>query len=333
MDITEILSLCVSKNVSDLHLSASKPVMARIDGGLVKLGIKIFDSQDLLDLVKPLLSKADLYQLNDQLDLDIGIDVNSIGRLRLHLFYQITGLSAVIRFIPEKIPSLSDINMPACIYPLLMKKQGLILITGATGSGKSTTLASIIQWLNTNCCGHVITLEDPIEFIYTSNQCLINQRQVGMHIASFSKGLKSALREDPDYIVIGELRDIESIRFALTAAETGHLVFASLHTNNATKTIDRLVYSFGEKEQSMVRMMLSESLTGVISQQLIKRKANGRIALFEILIVNQAVSHLIREHKTPQIYSAIQTGRKAGMQTFEQATNDLYLQGLIDINF
>ncbi|MCF6775342.1 type IV pilus twitching motility protein PilT [Thiotrichales bacterium 19X7-9] len=330
MDITEILKLCVSKNASDLHIAAKKPVMVRIDGLLLPLEeIMPFDSQAIFKLITPLLSDKAITTLKMQLEYDDSITLENIGRFRLHLYYQLEGLSCAFRIIPKKIPTLDELQAPKVICQLLEKTSGLILVTGATGSGKSTTLAAMINWLNQNHQGHIITIEDPIEFIHKPNNCLINQRQVKVHTENFSCALKASLRQDPDYILIGELRDLESIRLALTAAETGHLVLATMHTHSAAKAIDRLIHVFDSSEQAMIRMMLSESLEAVIAQKLVKQVTSGLVAAFEVLVATHAIKNLIRENKIPQMYSTMQMGKKDGMQTMQQSLDALYKAGSI----
>ncbi|MCF6765796.1 PilT/PilU family type 4a pilus ATPase [Thiotrichales bacterium 19S3-7] len=319
IDIIGILKLSVSKNASDVHIASKKPVMIRVSGQLMVLLNESFDSDRIFKMLSSLLNEDSLAEFQQKLEYDCAISIENLARFRLHLYYQYDGISAAFRIISEEIPTLEKIKAPEVIKQLLAKTKGLILITGATGSGKSTTLAAMIHWLNQNKKGHIVTIEDPIEFVHQSQHCLISQRQLTLHTESVHSALRAALREDPDYILIGELRDLESIRLALTAAETGHLVLASMHTHSATKTIDRLIHVFDPYEQAMIRMMLSESLEAVITQQLVKQQDLTQLAAFEVLIATPAIRNLIRENKTPQMHSVIQMGRKEGMQTMQQS--------------
>jgi twitching motility protein PilT len=278
-----------------------------------------------------IMSSAQQLQFSQSHECDFSLDVTDVSRFRVNVFQQARGVSAVFRVIPYVIPSLQTLHAPALFAELMYRPRGLVLVTGPTGSGKSTTLAAMLHALNLNQPKHIVTIEDPIEFVHTPQQCLIQQREVGTHTHSFANALRAALREDPDVIMVGELRDLETIRLAITAAETGHLVLGTLHTSSAAKTMDRIVDVFPAEEKDMARSMLSESLNAVISQVLCKRKDGaGRVAAYEVMVGTPAVRNLIRESKVAQLYSAIQTGRAAGMQTLDQSLAALIQQGLID---
>ncbi|MEO0227852.1 MAG: type IV pilus twitching motility protein PilT [candidate division WOR-3 bacterium] len=327
-EIKKLLKYTINSNASDLHLSAGSPIMMRVYGSMKKLNESEVSAEVIRELIFDIIDEEQKTSLEKEKEIDFSLHIPEIGRFRVNIFHQRQGLGAVFRVIPEKIPNMKDIGLPGVIQELIDLDYGLILVTGPTGSGKSTTLASMIDYINTNKDGHIITIEDPIEFIHTSKNCIVNQREVGSNTHSFSQALRSALREDPDYILVGEMRDLETISLALTAAETGHLVFATLHTSSAAKTVTRIIDVFPTDQQDRIRVQLSESLQGVIAQRLYPRKdAPGRVAAFEILIATQAVRNLIREQKVYQIESVIQTGKQFGMQDMEQSKRKLVSEG------
>jgi twitching motility protein PilT len=330
MDIAELLAFSVKNKASDLHLSAGLPPMIRVDGDVRRINIPALDHKQVHSLVYDIMSDKQRRDYEEFLECDFSFEIAGLARFRVNAFNQQRGAGAVFRTIPSEVLSLEDLAAPKIFKELIEQPQGLILVTGPTGSGKSTTLAAMVDHVNKTEYGHILTVEDPIEFVHNSNKCLINQREVHRDTHGFNEALRSALREDPDYILVGELRDLETIRLALTAAETGHLVFGTLHTSSAAKTIDRVVDVFPAAEKDMVRAMLSEGLRAVISQTLLKKRGGGRIAAHEIMIGTPAIRNLIRENKIAQMYSSIQTGQKEGMQTLEQNLKDLVKRGLID---
>ena len=329
MDIAELLAFSVKNKASDLPLSAGVPPMSRVDGDVRRINIPSLDHKSVHGLVYDIMSDKQRRDYEEYLEVDFSFEIPGLARFRVNAFNQNRGAAAVFRTIPSEILSLEDLAAPKVFKELIDQPQGLILVTGPTGSGKSTTLAAMLDHINKNEYAHILSVEDPIEFVHTSNKCLINQREVGPHTLSFSNALRSALREDPDYILVGELRDLETIRLALTAAETGHLVFGTLHTSSAAKTIDRIIDVFPAGEKPMVRSMLSESLRAVIAQSLLKKVGGGRIAAHEIMVGIPAIRNLIREDKVAQMYSSIQTGANYGMQTLDQCLQDLVKRGLI----
>ena len=329
MDITELLAFSVQNNASDLHLSSGSPPLIRVDGDVRKLNIPAFDEKDVNALVYDIMNDRQRKEYEENLEVDFSFEVPNLARFRVNAFNQNRGPAAVFRTIPSKILSLDDLGCPDIFRDISDTPRGLVLVTGPTGSGKSTTLAAMVDYINSTKNYHILTIEDPIEFVHENKQCLINQREVHRDTLSFSAALRSALREDPDVILVGEMRDLETIRLAMTAAETGHLVFGTLHTTSAPKTIDRIVDVFPGEEKSMVRSMLSESLRAVISQTLIKKVGGGRVAAHEIMLGVPAIRNLIREDKIPQMYSAIQTGMSHGMQTMDQCLQGLVNRGLI----
>ena len=329
MDITELLAFSVQHNASDLHLSTGTPPSIRVDGDIRKLNIPAFDAKDVNALVYDIMNDRQRKEYEEKLEVDFSFEVPGLARFRVNAFNQNRGPAAVFRTIPSKILSLDDLGCPEIFREISDTPRGLVLVTGPTGSGKSTTLAAMVDYINNTKHDHILTIEDPIEFVHENKKCLINQREVHRDTLSFSAALRSALREDPDVILVGEMRDLETIRLAMTAAETGHLVFGTLHTTSAPKTIDRIIDVFPGEEKSMVRSMLSESLRAVISQTLIKKVGGGRVAAHEIMIGVPAIRNLIREDKIAQMYSAIQTGMQHGMQTMDQCLQNLVNRGMI----
>jgi twitching motility protein PilT len=329
MDITELLAFSVKHNASDLHLSAGLPPMIRVDGDIRRVNVPALDHKTVHGLVYDIMNDKQRRDYEEFLEVDFSFEIPGLARFRVNAFNQDRGAAAVFRTIPSKVLTLDDLNCPPNFKTICEAPRGVVLVTGPTGSGKSTTLAAMIDYINDNEYGHVLTIEDPIEFVHQSKKCLINQREVHRDTLGFSEALRSALREDPDIILVGELRDLETIRLALTAAETGHLVFGTLHTSSAAKTIDRIVDVFPAGEKSMVRSMLSESLRAVIAQTLLKKVGGGRTAAWEIMIGTPAIRNLIREDKVAQMYSAIQTGQAVGMQTLDQHLKELLQKGLI----
>jgi twitching motility protein PilT len=326
----QLLREAVEKNASDLHLSAGQPPRLRVDGDLVPLDHPVMSPEDVMAAVTTVLTPEQKAHFEADHELDLACALDDVGRFRVNVFMQSRGPGAVLRRIPTVIPSLESLSLPPIFTQLCERERGLVLVTGPTGSGKSTTLAAMVDHINNTWDAHILTVEDPIEFVHQSKRCLVNQREVGPHTGSFANALKSALREDPDVILVGEMRDLETISLALTAAETGHLVFGTLHTSSAAKTIDRIIDVFPSGQQGQIRTMLSESLEAVIAQRLLKKKGGGRVAATEILVGVPAVRNLIREAKLHQIPSAMQTGSQHGMQTMDAALADLTKKGLLD---
>ena len=329
MDIAELLAFSVKNKASDLHLSAGLPPMIRVDGDIRRVNIDAFEHKEVHALIYDIMNDKQRRDYEEFLETDFSFALPGLARFRVNAYNQERGAAAVFRTIPSDILSLEDLNAPRFFSELTEKARGLVLVTGPTGSGKSTTLAAMVNHINMNDYAHILTVEDPIEFVHQSQKCLINQREVHRDTQSFNNALRSALREDPDIILVGEMRDLETIRLALSAAETGHLVFGTLHTTSAAKTIDRIIDVFPAAEKDMIRAMLSESLQAVISQTLMKKIGGGRIAAHEIMVGTSAIRNLIREAKVAQMYSAIQTGRKDGMQTLDQNLKELVDRGLV----
>ncbi len=329
MDITQLLAFSVKNKASDLHLSAGLPPMIRVHGDVRRINVDPLDHKSVHDMVYDIMNDAQRKAYEETLECDFSFEIQGLARFRVNAFNHNRGAGAVFRTIPSKILTLEQLNAPKVFQDLALKPRGLVLVTGPTGSGKSTTLAAMIDHINKNEYAHILTVEDPIEFVHTSQKCLINQREVHRDTHGFNEALRSALREDPDYILVGELRDLETIRLALTAAETGHLVFATLHTSSAAKTVDRIIDVFPAGEKPMVRSMLSESLRAVISQALLKKVGGGRTAAWEIMVGTPAIRNLIREDKVAQMYSSIQTGQQYGMMTLDQHLQDLVKRSLV----
>lgn len=331
MDIYTLLRECVEKKASDLHVSSGVEPILRIDGEVTRLEYPKLEDNQVREMLNEIMNDQQKQEFMTTLECDFSVNSDELGaRFRVNAFMHNRGHGIVCRVIPQDVLSLEQLNAPEIFKKIASKPRGLVLVTGPTGSGKSTTLAAMIDYINKHDSGHLITIEDPIEFVHQSQKCLVNQREVKRDTMSFNNALKASLREDPDYILVGEMRDLETIRLALTAAETGHLVFGTLHTTSAPKTIDRIINVFPAGEQDMIRAMLSESLEAVIAQTLLKRKGGGRVAAHEILLGVPAVRNLIRENKIPQIFSVLQTGQNIGMQTLQQSLNKLVAAGQID---
>lgn len=329
MDIAELLAFSVKNKSSDLHLSAGLPPMIRVDGDLRKINLPAMEHKEVIKIIYDVMNDRQRKEFEEFLETDFSFEITNLARFRVNVFNQLRGAAAVFRTIPSEILSMSDLELPAIFEEIASYPKGLVLITGPTGSGKSTTLAAMIDYINSSRYDHILTVEDPIEFVHQSKKCLLNQREVHRDTLNFNAALRSALREDPDVILVGELRDLETIRLAMTAAETGHLVFGTLHTNSATKTINRIIDVFPAEEKAMVRSMLSESLQAVVAQTLLKKSGGGRVAALEIMICTSAIRNLIREDKVAQMYSSIQTGQAKGMHTLDQHLNELVKKNII----
>lgn len=329
MDITELLAFSAKNGASDLHLSAGLPPMIRVDGDVRRINLPPLEHKEVHRLVYDIMNDKQRKDYEEFLETDFSFEVPGVARFRVNAFNQNRGAGAVFRTIPSKVLSMEDLGMGKVFQNISETPRGIVLVTGPTGSGKSTTLAAMLDFINNTRYEHILTIEDPIEFVHESKKCLVNQREVHRDTLGFSEALRSALREDPDIILVGEMRDLETIRLALTAAETGHLVFGTLHTTSAAKTMDRVIDVFPAEEKEMVRGMLSESLQAVISQTLCKKNGGGRVAAHEIMIGTPAIRNLIRENKVAQMYSAIQTGGALGMQTLDQCLKNLVQKGLV----
>jgi len=333
MDHSELLAFSTKNKASDLHLSSGLPPMIRVHGDVRRINLPPLEHKEVHGMIYDIMNDSQRKMYDETLELDFSFDLPGLARFRVNAFNQDRGAAAVLRTIPSRVLSLEELRCPRSFAEFSLKPRGLVLVTGPTGSGKSTTLAAMVDHVNNNLYGHVLTIEDPIEFVHESRKCVINQREVGPHTLSFSNALRSALREDPDVVLVGELRDLETIRLALTAAETGHLVFGTLHTSSAAKTIDRMVDVFPAAEKDMVRAMLSESIVAVIAQSLLKLKdGSGRMAAHEIMIGTPAIRNLIRENKVAQMYSMMQTGSQYGMQTLDQGLMDLVRRDLVSVS-
>lgn len=329
MDIAQLLAFGVKQDASDLHLSAGLPPMIRVDGDIRRINVPEMDHKQVHDMIYDIMSDKQRKDFEEFLETDFSFEIPGLARFRVNAFNHNRGAGGVFHTIPSKILSLEDLNAPKIFQEISEYPRGIVLVTGPTGSGKSTTLAGMVDYKNDSEYGHILTVEDPIEFVHESKKCLVNQREVHRDTLGFNEALRSALREDPDTILVGEMRDLETIRLALSAAETGHLVFGTLHTSSAAKTIDRIVDVFPAAEKAMVRSMLSESLKAVISQTLMKKIGGGRVAAHEIMIGTPAIRNLIREDKVAQMYSAIQTGQNVGMQTLDQNLKTLLASGVV----
>jgi twitching motility protein PilT len=331
MDITHLLTLSIKEGASDLHLTAGLPPILRIDGDLVRMDLPVLRPKQVDELVNEILNETQVKILKEGIEIDFSFEIPDVARFRANIFNQNRGEAAVFRAIPSTIPTLNELGLGEIFKKLALLPRGLVLITGPTGSGKSSTQAAMVDYINKNRRYHILTIEDPIEFVHESKKCLINQREVGRDTQSFSQALRSALREDPDVVVVGEMRDLETIRLAMTAAATGHLVFATLHTTSAALTINRIIDVFLAEEKDMIRSMLSDSLQAVVTQTLLKKIGGGRIAAHEIMIGTPAIRNLIREDKVAQIYSIIQTGSSLQMKTLDQSLAQLFDEGIVSL--
>lgn len=331
INMTQWLTESVAMHASDLHLSAGLAPIVRVDGDLQQLNAEVLSHEAIMQGLHSIMNAVQRARFEASMECDFSFEVEGLSRFRVNAFQQMRGVSVAFRAIPQRIPSLADLGAPPLFAALASRPRGLVIVSGPTGSGKSTTLAAMVDALNQSDAKHILTIEDPVEFVYVPKKCLINQREVGGQTHSFSSALRSAMREDPNVILVGEMRDLETVRLAMTAAETGHLVLGTLHTSGAAKTIDRIIDVFPAEEKEMVRSMLSESLSAVISQVLCKRKQSaGRVAAYEIMVGTSGIRHLIREGKVAQMYSAMQTGSAVGMQTLDQSLQSLLDRGLID---
>ncbi len=328
--IDELLEFIVENGASDLHLYSNNVPMVRLDGDIRRLDGEVMSSESVDEMIKEIMPKHNQEEFAECCDTDFAYALPGIGRFRVNVLMDNNGVGTVLRQIPEIIPSADQLNLPDAVRKLCELNKGLVLVTGPTGSGKSTTLAAMIDLINDQRTDHIITIEDPVEFVHQNKQCVVNHREINRHTKSFKRALRAALREDPDIVLIGEMRDLETIEIALETAETGHLVFGTLHTNTAASTVDRIIDQFPADRQPQIRTMLSDSLKGVVSQTLLKKKGGGRVAAMEILVINSGISNIIREGKTHQIMSMMQTGKKFGMQTLNDALMKLVAEGIVD---
>ncbi len=328
--IDRFLSILPKRNGSDLHLSVGSPPVVRIDGELERIRYRVLTEGDFYNLVGPIAPPRVWEAFNETNDVDFAYQMGEQARFRVNLFRQERGSAAVFRLIPSRVPTVEDLNLPASVAALSSARRGLILVTGPTGSGKSTTLAAILDRMNKRSAHHVITIEDPIEFVHTNDKSIFTQREIGPDVRGFAEGVKAAIREDPDCLLVGEMRDLETMRMALTAAETGLLVFATVHTNSAAKAVDRIIDAFPSAEQEQVRIVLAEALRGVVAQQLLRKKGGGRAPAFEILLGSTALSNSIREGKTSQINNQIATGKTKGMISMDQSLTELVKGGVVE---
>src|SRR5437867_7249330 len=327
-DLTALLGFAQDQGASDLHISAGMPPMVRIRGEMVRLEMPAFSREETQAAIYDILTDHQKKMFEQTRDIDFAFEIPGVSRFRANVMSQIRGLGAVFRVVPTTVKTLDELGMPKVLKDLSSLEKGLVLVTGPTGSGKSTTLAAMVDYVNDNNRGHILTIEDPIEFVHESKKCLVSQREVGPHTDSFANALRAALREDPDVILVGELRDLETTQLAISAAETGHLVLATLHTSSASKTVDRIIDIFPSGQQAQIRTMLSESIEGVIAQMLLpSRDTKGRVGALEVLVAVPALRNLIREDKTAQIMTVIQTGAQHGMQSLDQSLRDLVMQG------
>jgi twitching motility protein PilT len=329
MDITQLLTFAHQQGASDVHLSASEPPMLRLHGDMKRLEHAALTAEEVRHMIFDIMSDSIRKAYDETHDVDFSFELGDIARFRVNAFRQRKGDAAVFRLIPSKVMTMEQLGLPAVLREICDKEKGLVLVTGPTGSGKSTTLAAMIDYINSTFEGHILTIEDPIEFVHESKKCLINQRELGPHTLAFANALRGALREDPDVILVGEMRDLDTISLALTAAETGHLVFATVHTSSAPKTVDRIIDVFPASQQEQIRTMFAESIQAIITQTLLKQRVGGRIAALEILIGTPAVRNLIREAKVHQLPSSMQTGQSVGMQTLDMALVELVNKGMV----
>jgi len=329
MDITELLGFSVKQGASDLHITAGMPPLIRVDGDIRRINVPEMDQKEVHSLIYEIMNDKQRKDYEEFLETDFSFEIPNLARFRVNAFMQNRGSAAVFRTIPSEVLAMDQLGMGDIFRKISNVPRGLVVVTGPTGSGKSTTLAAMVDYINETRYEHILTIEDPIEFVHQSKKCLVNQREVHRDTHGFNEALRSALREDPDIILVGELRDLETIRLALTAAETGHLVFGTLHTTSAAKTIDRIIDVFPAAEKDMVRSMLSESLQSVISQTLLKKVGGGRVAAHEIMMGTSAIRNLIREGKVAQMYSSIQTGSSSGMQTLDQCLKNLVAKNIV----
>lgn len=330
MNIQELLNFSVLQKASDLHLTAGMPPLIRVDGDIRRVNVESMDHKTVHSLIYEIMNDRQRKGYEADMECDFSFEIPGLARFRVNAFVQNRGAAAVFRTIPSVILTMEQLGMGDVFRKVSDQPRGLVLVTGPTGSGKSTTLAAMVDYINATHYHHILTIEDPIEFVHESKKSLVNQREVHRDTHGFSEALRSALREDPDIILVGEMRDLETIRLAMTAAETGHLVFGTLHTTSAAKTIDRIIDVFPADEKEMVRSMLSESLQAVVSQTLLKKVGGGRVAAHEIMIGTPAIRNLIREDKVAQMYSSIQTGSQVGMQTLDQCLKNLVTKGVVD---